>query len=325
VAALIGADPGEVLFTGSATEANNLAVLGVAAALQGRGRHLVTSAIEHPAVSAPMAHLYAQGWEVTTLPVDPTGQVAPADLFAALRPDTVLVSIMHSNNEVGTLQPVAELAALARARGVLFHTDAAQSVGKVAVDMVTLGVDLLTIAGHKFYAPKGVGALFVRAGTPLAPILFGAGHEGGLRPGTENVAHLVGLGAAAILAQGRLAVGAARQRNLRDALHERLVAAVPGLTLNGHPDERLPNTLNVSFPSVGGRDLLAHTTTVAVSLGAACHGSGAAVSGVLGAMGIPRERALGAVRLSLGEPTTEGEIERAADALATAWCALAGR
>jgi len=157
VAALIGADPGEVLFTGSATEANNLAVLGVAAALQGQGRHLVTSAIEHPAVSAPMAHLCAQGWEVTTLPVDPSGRVAPADLAAALRPDTVLVSIMHANNEVGTLQPITELAALARARGVLFHTDAAQSVGKVAVDVAALGVDLLTIAGHKFYAPKCSG------------------------------------------------------------------------------------------------------------------------------------------------------------------------
>lgn len=321
---LIGARPGEVLFTGSATEANNLAVLGVATALTRRGRHLVTSAIEHPAVSAPMAHLCAQGWEVTTLPVDPTGRVASADLAAALRSDTVLVSIMHANNEVGTLQPIAELAALTRACGVLFHTDAAQSVGKVAVDVVALGVDLLTLAGHKFYAPKGVGALYIREGTPLTPILFGAWHEGGRRPGTENVPHLVGLGAAATLAQGRLAAGAARLRTLRNALHERLTAAVPGLALNGHPDERLPNTLNVSFPGVSGRDLLARTATVAASVGAACHGSGAAVSGVLGAMGVAPERALGAVRLSLGEPSTEDEIRYAADSLADAWRALAG-
>ncbi|MFY9976012.1 MAG: cysteine desulfurase family protein, partial [Chromatiaceae bacterium] len=215
VAALIGAAPGEILFTGSATEADNLAILGVAEALKGRGRHLITSAVEHPAVARPMAHLAERGWDVTVLPVDETGQVSPRDLAQALREDTVLVSVMHANNEVGTLQPIAELAALARARGVLFHTDAAQSVGKVPVAVDALGVDLLTIAGHKLYAPKGVGALYLRAGTPIVPIQYGAGQEHGLRPGTENVAHNVGLGAAAALANNRLPDGADRLRERR--------------------------------------------------------------------------------------------------------------
>ncbi|MEA3274065.1 MAG: cysteine desulfurase family protein [Pseudomonadota bacterium] len=295
VAALIGARPGEIVFTGCATEANNLAFLGVARALRGRGRHLITSVVEHAAVAAPMRHLREEGWQVTLLPVDGTRRVAPADLAAALRDDTVLVSVMHANNEVGTLQPIAELAALAKSHGVLFHTDAAQSTGKIVVDVGTLGVDLLTLAGHKFYAPKGVGALYVRHGTPLAPILFGAGHEGGLRPGTENVPHIVGLGAAAELAQRRLSAVTERLRVRRDALHSRLVAAVPGLVLNGHPDERLPNTLHVSFPGVNGRDLLARTPSVAASVGSACHEEAAeGVSGVLGAMGVEAGRALGA-------------------------------
>lgn len=321
VAALLGAQPAEVVFTGSATEANNLAILGVARALAGRGRHLVTSAVEHPAVAAPMAHLGAEGWEVTVLPVDGSGRVAPAALAAALRDDTVLVSVMHANNEVGTLQPVAELAALARARGVLFHTDAAQSAGKVALDVDGLGVDLLTLAGHKFYAPKGVGALYLRAGTPLAPIMFGAGHEGGRRPGTENVPHVVGLGAAAALAAGRLPAITATLGARRDELHRRLAAAVPGLVLNGHPEERLPNTLHLSFPGVAGRELLAHAPQVAASVGSACHDEDEdeGVSGVAGAMGLGPERARGAVRLSIGEPTTADEIEAAADHLAAAW------
>lgn len=319
VATLIGARPAEVVFTGSATEADNMAVLGVARALKGRGRHLITSAVEHPAVAAPMAHLAAEGWEVTVLPVDGTGRVAPADLEAALREDTVLVSVMHANNEVGTLQPIAELAALAHARGALFHTDAAQSAGKVAVDVGRLGVDLLTLAGHKFYAPKGVGALYVREGTPLAPILFGAGHEGGRRPGTENVPSIVALGAAAALAGERLPAITRTLKVRRDDLHRRLTAAVPGLVLNGHPVARLPNTLHLSFPGVAGRELLAHAPEVAASVGSACHAEGDGVSGVLGAMGIAPERARGAVRLSIGEPTMADDIDAAADHLAAAW------
>lgn len=319
VAALIGARPAEVVFTGSATEADNLAILGVARALKGRGRHLITSAVEHPAVAAPMAHLAAEGWEVTVLPVDGAGRVAPADLAAALREDTVLVSVMHANNEVGTLQPIVELAALARSRGVLFHTDAAQSAGKVAVEVGRLGVDLLILAGHKFYAPKGVGALYVRQGTPLAPIMFGAGHESGRRPGTENVPSIAGLGAAAALAAERLPALTRTLEARRDELHRRLAAAVPGLALNGPAGARLPNTLHLSFPGVAGRDLLARAPEVAASVGSACHQEGDGVSGVLGAMGTSVERARGAVRLSIGEPTTADDIEAAADHLAAAW------
>ncbi len=322
VAALIGASPAEIVFTSCATEANNLAVLGVARALRGRGRHLITSAIEHPAVARPMAYLTDEGWDITVLPVDGSGRVSAEGLAAALRDDTVLVSIMHANNEVGTLQPITELAALAHSRGALFHTDAAQSIGKLPVDVAALGVDLLTLAGHKFYAPKGVGALYVRAGTPIAPIQFGAGHEGGLRPGTENVPHIAGFGAAALLARDRLPAITERLRRQRDRLHDCLASAIRGLALNGHPTERLPNTLSVSFPGVSGRALLARTPAIAASVGSACHEEGDAVSGVLGAMGIGAERARGAVRLSLGEPTTDEEITRAADALIAAWRSL---
>jgi cysteine desulfurase len=295
----------------------------VARALRGRGRHLITSAVEHPAVARPMAHLRDEGWEVTVLPVDGEGRVSAEDLAAVLRDDTVLVSIMHANNEVGTLQPIGELAALAHRRGALFHTDAAQSVGKVPVDVTALGVDLLTLAGHKCYAPKGVGALYVRAGTPIASIQFGAGHEGGLRPGTENVPHLVGLGAAAVLAKQRLPTITDRLRRQRDALQARLDAGIPGLALNGDRDERLSNTLNLSFPGVSGRELLARTPEIAASVGSACHEEADAVSGVLGAMGVSPERARGAVRLSLGAPTTDDEIDRAADVLVAAWRSLA--
>ncbi|WP_029131828.1 cysteine desulfurase family protein [Sedimenticola selenatireducens] len=322
VATLIGAKPEEIVFTGCATEANNLAILGVARAMKGRGRHLITSAVEHPAVSAPMTHLREEGWEVRVLPVDATGRVVPADLVSALRADTVLVSVMHANNEVGTLQPIAELAALAKRHGALFHTDAAQSVGKVPVDVDALGVDLLILAGHKFYAPKGIGALYVREGTPIEPILFGAGHEHGLRPGTENLPHIVGLGMAAEMAQRKLPEVTERLHKQRDALHQRLAAVIPGLILNGHPEQRLPNTLNLSFPGVSGRALLDRTPSVAASVGSACHEEVDAVSGVLGAMGVETDRAGGAVRLSIGEPTTDDEIRLAADALIGTWRSL---
>ena len=247
VALLLGAAADEIVFTGSATEANNLALLGVARALAGKKRHLVVSAVEHPAVIAPALHLQSEGWDLSVIPVDAYGWVDPSDIAAALRPNTALVSIMHANNEVGTIQPVAEIAAITRARGILLHTDAAQSAGKIPLNVDALGVDLLTLAGHKFYAPKGVGALYVRTGTPIAPIQFGADQEHGLRPGTENVPQMVGLGAAARLARERLPAATEKLRLLRDPLHQRLMAGVPGLILNGHPTERLPNTLHVSF------------------------------------------------------------------------------
>lgn len=325
VAALIAAQAAEIIFTGCATEANNLALLGVASALPGR-RHLIVSAIEHPAVLEPARYLERQGWALTVLPVDGSGRVAPADVAAALRPDTALVSVMHANNEVGTLQPIAAIAAITRARGVLLHTDAAQSVGKVPVDVGALGVDLLTIAGHKFCAPKGIGALYVRPGTPIAGIQFGAGQERGLRPGTENVPAIAGLGAAARLAQQRLPEAGRRLCAPRDLLHRLLLAEIPGLTLNGHPDERLPNTLHVSFPGVAGRELLeAASADVAASVGSACHSEHDAVSGVLAAMGCSPARARGAVRLSTGWETTERDIERAAEALIAAWGRLRQR
>jgi cysteine desulfurase len=316
VANLLGAAADEIVFTGSASEANNLALLGVARALGGAKRHLLVSAVEHPAVIAPALHLQSEGWELGVIPVDSCGRVDPADLAAALRPDTALVSIMHANNEVGTIQPVAEIGAITRARGILLHTDAAQSAGKVPLDVDALGVDLLTLAGHKFYAPKGVGALYIRTGTPIKPIQFGAEQERGLRPGTENVAQMVGLGAAARLARERLPAATEKLRLLRDALHARLAAAVPGLLLNGHPTERLPTTLHVSFPGIAGRELLSRVEArLAASVGSACHSEADTVSGVLAAMGCDAARARGAVRLSVGWMTTPEEIEAAAAAL----------
>ena len=319
-ARLIGAQAGEIIFTGSATEANNLAILGLARALGDARRHLVISAIEHPAVHEPARRLQAQGWSVTVVPVDAYGRIAPGDVAVALRPDTALVSIMHANNEVGTIQPIAEIAALVRSHGALMHTDAAQSAGKVALDVAALGVDLLTLAGHKFYAPKGVGALYVRTGTPIAALLTGAGQEHGLRPGTEAVAQIVALGAAARLARERLPDAHAHLRALRDRLHARLLQEIPGLALNGHPEQRLPNTLNVSFPGVSGAALLRQVADrVAASTGSACHAHDAAPSGVLGAMGLSAQRAAGAVRLSVGLHTSNDEIDAAASALIEAW------
>ncbi|BAZ95187.1 cysteine desulfurase [Thiohalobacter thiocyanaticus] len=326
VAGLIGAPAGSLCFTGCATEANNLALRGVARALRESGRHLIISAVEHPSVIGPAERLRADGWAVTVLPVDECGQVDPQALEAALRPDTVLVSVMLANNEVGTLQPVAELAALTRPRGILLHTDAAQAVGKIPVNVDDLGVDLLTLAGHKFYAPKGVGALYVRPGTSIEPLLVGGGQEQGLRPGTENVPHIVALGAAARLAATSLVAEAERLQGLRDRLHARLQAAIAGLRLNGHPDQRLPNTLNLSFPDVTGRALLdAVADSIAASVGSACHEDSATVSGVLAAMGLSPARARGAVRLSVGRFTANGDIDRAADVLRQAHARLSAR
>ena len=339
VADMIGAHADEVVFTGCATESNNLAVLGVAGAQDRTAspapigarsaakRHIVISAIEHPAVMEPAISLRERGWRVTIVPVDVTGRIQIERLEEALGSDTALVSVMHANNEVGTVQPITRIAQLARARGIVMHTDAAQSVGKLPLHVDDLGVDLLTLAGHKFYAPKGVGALYVRRGTPIRSVLHGAEQERGLRPGTENVALIVALGAAAALVAPSLiqGPGAPAQVNLqmlamRDRLHARLTAAIPGLLLNGHPDERLPNTLHVSFPGVSGRTLLSDAAdVVAASVGSACHSEYDAVSGVLAAMGFDAARAAGAVRLSVGRITTEEEIDRAADGLVASW------
>lgn len=321
VASLIGAQPEEIVFTGCATEANNLALQGVARALlSGRRRTLLVSAIEHPSVAQPVRHLSETGWAVVEIPVDATARVDAGAL--KIGSDVALVSVMLANNEVGTIQPVRAIADKAHAAGVLMHVDAAQAVGKIAVNVDELGCDLLTLAGHKFYAPKGIGALYVRAGTPIVSIQYGAGHERGLRPGTENVPHIVALGAAARLAHEELDQESARIQSLRDALHQRLASAVPGLVLNGHAEERLPNTLNLSFPFVTGWELLAGTQTLVASTGSACHAGDRAVSGVLAAMGLTPERAAGAVRLSLGRFTTGVEVELAAEALIAAWQSL---
>jgi cysteine desulfurase len=320
VAALVGARAGEIVFTGNATEANNLALLGVARALPHK-RHLIVSAVEHPAVMQPALHLRDElGWDISVVPVDETGRTHAAAVAALLRPDTALVSVMLANNEVGTLQPVAEIAALAHANGTLMHTDAAQAAGKLPVLVGALDVDLMTLAFHKFYGPKGIGALYVKTGTPLKPILFGAGQEHGLRPGTENVALIVGAGETARLAHARLSQSAAHLAALRDRLWQALVSGVPGVQLNGHPDYRLPNTLHVSFPGVSGKAVLTEAASVvAASVGSACHAQGDAVSGVLAAMGCDAARARGAVRLSVGRETVAGEIDQAAVALVAAW------
>lgn len=323
VADLIGAQPQEIVFTSCATEANNLALLGTARAWAESGssrRHLVVSAVEHPAVMAPALYLRSQGWDVTVLPVDAYGRVSTGQVWDALRDDTALVSIMHANNEVGTLQPIAEIGQLTRQRGIPLHTDAAQSAGKVALHVDDLGVNLLTLAGHKLYAPKGIGALYVRGSTQIRSVLYGADQEHGLRPGTENVAAIVALGAAAALAHDSLAATSEHLRALRDHLHHSLATAVAGLQLNGHPEHRLPNTLHVSFAGVSGRALLAEAAdAVAASVGSACHSDQDAVSGVLAAMGVDATRAAGAVRLSVGRMTTLQEVDHAARVLIAAW------
>jgi cysteine desulfurase len=319
LAALLGAQPDEVIFTGGGSEANNLALFGIAAARRARGNHIISSTIEHPAVREPLRALEHQGYRVTTVPVDEDGRVDPAQVAAALTAETILISIMHANNEVGTIQDLRVIADLAHARDVLVHTDAAQSVGKVPVRMDVLGVDLLTVAGHKLYAPKGVGALVVRRGVALEPFIRGAGHEHGLRAGTENVPSLVGLGYAAEVVGARLDAYQERTRGLRDMLHAAIRAAVPDALLNGHPTARLPNTLNLSFPGVNAATLLAHIRDqVACSTGSACHAGHAEPSAVLLAMGRAPALAAGALRLSLGWDTTEADVQEAATVIAAA-------
>jgi cysteine desulfurase len=327
LADLLGCAPGEVVFTGSGSEANTLAIHGVALAFRGRGDHLITQATEHPAVlNACRALVERHGFQLTILPVDRHGQVDPAALAAAITARTVLVTIQHANSETGTLQPIRELAEIAHAGGVLVHSDAAQSVGKVPVAVDELGVDLLTVVGHKVYAPKGVGALYVRDGVPLAPMIFGGGQERGLRAGTENVALIVALGVAASIAAERLGAEQPRLRGLRDRLHRRLVERLAGAVQhNGRPTERLPNTLNVSIDGVVGQQVLAATPQVAASTGSACHAADPEPSGVLLAMGLSRERALGALRLTLGRWTTQTEVDIAAVLLAAAATGLRHR
>jgi cysteine desulfurase len=310
VAEILGCTPKEIVFTSGATEANNAVIKGVS--WHFRAGQIITTAAEHPAVSMPCQWLAAQGFEITTLPVDGKGRVDPEEVRRAITARTILVSVMHANNETGAIQPVAEIGAITREAGVLLHTDAAQSVGKIPVDVKELQVDFLTVAGHKVYAPKGVGALFVRQGSEFEPLLHGGGQEGGRRSGTENVPYIVGLGEACRLAREGLAANQARFQELRDRLHTLLKEGYPDLILNGPETERLPNTLNVSFPGLSGQAILTGIWDVEASVGAACHGDEECSSPVLTAMGVAPEVALGAVRLSVGRPTTPAEVEEAA-------------
>src|SRR6266436_5447723 len=314
VAALLGCHDDEVVFTSGGSEANNLALKGAFFAQRDRGDHIVTTRIEHPAIIEPCGFLERLGARVTYLPVDGTGRIDPDDLRRAITPRTILVSIMHANNEVGTIQPIEDCARIAHARGVLFHTDAAQSVGKVATEVKELGVDLLSIAGHKAYAPKGVGSLFVRDGVSIEPLLHGAGHEHGRRAGTESVLLAAGLGKACELARDLAPMD--RVCALRDRFWEALQKQFGNrVRLNGHPTHRLPNTLNVSFVGRIGAEILERLDGVAASTGSACHSGRIELSPVLKAMGVTPEVGIGAIRFSLGRGTTREEIDAVAENL----------
>jgi cysteine desulfurase len=318
VAGLIGAAPEEIVFTGSATEASNLAIRGAVAA-GGRRSGVVTTNIEHPATEACCNLLQRAGHDIRRVPAERNGIASPDRLAAAVDEGTALVTVIHAQNEIGTIQPVAEIARTAKAVGALVHVDAAQSIGKIPVDVEALGVDLLTIAGHKLYAPKGIGALYVRKGVQLPPLVVGAGQEHGLRPGTENVAFVVGLGAACALAARVLEAASATMARLSAALLSQLERDVPGLALVGDAERRLPNTLNVLFPHASGRKVLEACPGVMASTGSACHADSEEPSAILTALGIARETALGAVRLSLGRGTTGADVQAAASELAGAW------
>jgi cysteine desulfurase len=308
VAALLACSPEEIVFTASGSEANNLAIKGAFFAERGGRNHIITTQVEHPATLEPCRFLQRFGAEVTYLRVDGTGRIDPDDVRKAITDRTVLVSVMHANNVVGTIQPIAEIARIARDHGVLVHTDAAQTAGKIPTRVDDLGVDLLSVAGHKFYAPKGIGALYVRRGVVLESLVHGAGHEGGRRAGTESVFLATGLGAACALAM-------ATDRNrdmqlLRDRFWELLRAAFGNeVVLNGHPSLRLPNTLNVSFVGRIGADILARLDGVAASTGPACHSGRVELSSVLAAMRVSPNAGMGAIRFSLGRTTTESEID----------------
>ncbi len=313
-AKLLGCEASEIIFTSGATESNNMVIKGIATRAA-KGSHIITSRIEHPAVLEPCRFLERRGYAVTYLPADRYGMVYPGDFEKAVTPKTVLVSVMHANNEVGTLQPIRELARIAASRNILFHTDAAQSVGKVRCRIDELGVDFLTVAGHKLYAPKGVGALYIKSGRTIEPLMHGAGHERGLRPGTENAPYIVGLGMACEVAAPLLETEGARQARLGQRLFEGLKKAGLAVHLNGHPEKKLPNTWNISFEGHDALSVMEALKGVAVSPGAACHGNSVEPSPVLSAMGIDPALARGAIRFSFGRETTEEDIDTVAGLL----------
>lgn len=314
VANLLDCDPTEVVFTSGGSEANNHAIKGVYFALRHQGNHIITSAVEHPAVLEPCRFLESLGARITRLPVDGYGMVDPEQVRRAIDKDTILISIMHANNETGTIQPIEAIGEIARAAGILFHTDAAQSVGKIPTVMDALGVDLLSVAGHKLSAPKGVGALYIREGTPIVPLVHGAAHGAGRRAGTENVLLNVALGAACELA-GEW-TGAAEMIAMRDEFWQHLQNQFGNrISLNGHPTERLPNTLNVNFHGAIGAEILEQMPEVAASTGSACRAGAISLSPVLEAMGVPVSAGMGAVRFSLGRNTKYAELQRVLELL----------
>ncbi len=315
VALLINAQPDEIIFTSGGSESDNHAIIGVAMAHVKKGKHIITCRIEHPAVMKTCRYLEERlGFSVTYVPVDATGLVNPRDVEEAITDKTILITIMHANNEVGTIEPIEEIGEIARKQKITFHTDAAQSCGKIAVDVRKLKVDLLTLAGHKLYAPKGIGALFTRKGTAIDSFVHGAGQESGRRAGTENVPYMVGLGKACEIARTELPDYERKIKTLRDRLHSRIVAGLgERVVLNGHPEKRLPNTLNISIHGVIGEELLCSIPEIAASTGAACHAGSTEPSSVLLEMGLSRELALGALRLTLGRWSTPEEVDAASD------------
>jgi len=310
VADLLHCNPAEVVFTSGGSESNNYAIKGTVFANREKGNHIITSAIEHPAVLEVCKYLAGKGFQITYLPVDTFCLVNPRELLESITPQTILITIMHANNEVGTIQPVAEIAQIAKEHGIAFHTDAAQSVGKIPTRVDELEVDLLTIAGHKLYAPKGIGALYVRGGTRLEKLIHGADHEQDLRAGTENVLEIVGLGKACELAKRDLKKNMGHMQKMRDLLYAGLRQQWGEIRLNGHPEKRLPNTLSVCFKSIEANTLLAEIESVAASAGAACHSDSVKISSVLQAMEVPVEYAMGTVRFSTGKMTTAEEVNR---------------
>jgi cysteine desulfurase NifS len=311
VADLLHCSPEEVVFTSGGSESNNYAIKGTAFANREKGNHIITSAIEHPAVLKVCTYLAEKGFQITYLPVDEFCLLKPRELQESITPHTILISIMHANNEVGTIQPIAEIAQIAKEHGIVFHTDAAQSVGKIPTRVDELEVDLLTIAGHKLYAPKGIGALYVRGGIRLEKLIHGADHEQDLRAGTENVLEIVGLGQACEIANRDLEKNMGHMQKMRDLLYAGLRQQWGEIRLNGHPEKRLPNTLSVCFKSIEANTLLAEIESVAASAGAACHSDSVRLSSVLEAMQVDLEYAMGTVRFSTGKMTTEEEVNHA--------------
>ncbi len=312
VAALIHVSPDEIIFTSGGTESNNMAIKGYAMANKHKGRHIITSSIEHPAVHEVCKFLEQNGFEITYLPVDREGTVQSATLREAIRPDTILISVMHANNETGTIQPVREIGEVAKQYGIAFHCDAAQSAGKIPINCPEMGFTMLSIAGHKLYAPKGIGALYIRRGTGLEKTMHGADHEFNLRAGTENVPEIAGLGMACKIAAGNLDKFSVQMKRTSDELYRLLYEALPDIKLNGTSSNRLPNTLNISFPNIEADTLLSELQGIAASAGAACHSGDVEVSHVLEAMKVPVEYAMGAIRFSTGRHTTIGDVEKAA-------------